>query len=694
MNIPLTPIGWNPEYGKSTAAPTATRPNYPEASKTLTQEGPGFVRYDFNDGARVFIPHNGKAYRVRMSDLDTGNILFDSEVKSGYVQSVKRYYIRFRVEVWHHGELELSHDYCAKDKNVLIAFPVGTLGDIIGWFSYAVKFQEKHDCKLTVAMSEKIIPLLQGAYPDITFLTHEQVKPDTFYATYNIGLFFDDKDFVLQPCDFRHVGLHRTAAHILNVDPSDVPPKIHIADDTRPIDEPYVCIAVQATTMAKLWLNPTGWREIVLFLKESGYRVICIDQMATYGFGYSYNHIPWGCEDQTGDKPLAERARWIKHADFFVGASSGLTWLAWACNTPVVLISGFTHPTNEFHTPYRVINYHVCNSCWGDVRHRFDHKDYFWCPRHKGTDRQFECSRLITADHVKAVIRTIPGFRGKSEDPPKHLELVERKVMYDALRRSVTLEDREPVERKVWLMHDALRRSVTPADREPEVTALLRKVLRKGDFFIDIGANIGEHTKTALELVGGDGMVWAFEPGLNNLAYLHMFSKLNLFIFDKPLWNKAEEVTFWINADNPGGNALWDPADWPGPENPTCKTHKQPIKMQARTLDSCMNTPKVPRLIKIDTEGAEQKILEGARDLLLDKPPFIIAELHEFGLSKLGGSQMGLRSLMSKYGYNTYILKADGSRPQMVAQDTVIQSNVILNLLFATEDNIAAVWCE
>ena len=74
------------------------------------------------------------------------------------------------------------------------------------------------------------------------------------------------------------------------------------------------------------------------------------------------------------------------------------------------MISGFTHPTNEFATPYRVINYHACNSCWNDVRHRFDHKDFLWCPRHKDTPRQFECTRLITADQVKATIRRIPGF--------------------------------------------------------------------------------------------------------------------------------------------------------------------------------------------------------------------------------------------------------------------------------------------
>ena len=90
----------------------------------------------------------------------------------------------------------------------------------------------------------------------------------------------------------------------------------------------------------------------------------------------------------------------------FVGLSSGLSWLAWAAGAPVVMISGFTHPTNEFATPYRVINWHTCNSCWNDDTAPFDaadRTDFLWCPRHKDTPRMFECSRLITV---------APGHRG------------------------------------------------------------------------------------------------------------------------------------------------------------------------------------------------------------------------------------------------------------------------------------------
>jgi len=268
--------------------------------------------------------------------------------------------------------------------------------------------------KLTCAMSPLIIPLLRDAYPDILFVDHEQLVeeniPARVYATYCLGLFFDDAANIWQPTDFRHVGLHRTAGYILGVDPTEEPPRLALPDESRPIPEPYVCIAVQSSTQCKHWNNPDGWRGVVLFLRQAGYRVICIDQKPVGGAGMVWTHIPHGAEDETGDRPLTERARWLRHAAAFVGLSSGLSWLAWAAGAPVVMISGFTHPTNEFNTPYRVINWHACNSCWNDVRERFDHKDFLWCPRHVGTSRQFECTRLITAENVVATIKRIPVF--------------------------------------------------------------------------------------------------------------------------------------------------------------------------------------------------------------------------------------------------------------------------------------------
>ena len=379
-----------------------------------TQEGPEGIRFDFNHGCRVEVPvlPNGEHWRIRFSDLETSNVIFETMTTGGSFQSTKLYYVPFKVEVWRLERLVFEHDYSATGAHVQIQIPVGTLGDAIAWFPYADLFQRRHDCKLTCVVSEPVMSMFALEYPNIKFVTLKDAEPlqKDFYATYRIGLFFDDWNCTHQPVDFRYVGLHKTAAYILGVEPIEAPPRIHIPTTERMISEPYVCIAVQSSTQCKYWNNPYGWRELVKWLKECGYRVICIDKDPTHGQGLAWNHIPHGAEDMTGSIPLPERAALLKHANFFVGLSSGLAWLAWAVGTPVVMISGFTHPNNEFYTPYRVFNHHTCNSCWNDPKVMFNHFDFLWCPRHKGTDRQFECTRLITIDHVKAVIKKIPGF--------------------------------------------------------------------------------------------------------------------------------------------------------------------------------------------------------------------------------------------------------------------------------------------
>lgn len=393
--------------------PAPFKPPYMPAVPTPTQHGPRGIRFDFNEGCRVMLPDDGQAWRVRLSDLDTGNVLFETsgDFRSGLVRSAKRYFVHFRIQVWGGGELVFTHDYDARDRDVLVQLYPHTIGDGIGWFPNAVRFQERHGCRLTCAMGEQLIPLFRDAYPQIEFVPYDAVDTGRFYASYIVGVFFEDPNWVLQPCDARLVGLHRTAAYILGLPPDEEPPRVALDDDSRPIAEPYVCIATQSTGQAKYWNNPTGWGEIVSFLKENGYRVVCIDQKRVHGQGLVWNHIPHEAEDQTGDLPLLERARWLRHAEFFVGLSSGLSWLAWAVGTPVVMISGFTHPANEFATPYRIINFHTCNSCWNDpLATRESGGDFLRCPRHQDTPRQFECTRLITAEQVKAVIRRIPGF--------------------------------------------------------------------------------------------------------------------------------------------------------------------------------------------------------------------------------------------------------------------------------------------
>jgi len=373
------------------------------------------IKFDFNHGIRILFPRNDKIYHVTFLDIDTGVILYSSDTQPGaFITSVKKFYIRFRLIIHEKGGEKpiFEHDMDLKGKEVMVQLPVGTIGDSVGWFSYVERFQLKHKCKLICVMTPWIAVLVKDQYPDITFIAPEDTVKYRPYASYYMGLFFRG-DVDNQPIDFRYIGLHRTAGYILGLDGddlNDLPPRFNLSAP-RKIKEKYVCIAAQSSSQAKYWNNPFGWLTVVKFLKDNGYRVLCIDKEKVHGIGLNWNYISYGAEDFTGDRPLQERVDLIKDADFFIGLSSGLSWVAWGCKVPVVMISGFTHPTNEFHTPYRIINYHTCHSCWNDMRENFDHFDFLWCPRHKGDDRQFECTRLISPEQVIATIKKIPSFK-------------------------------------------------------------------------------------------------------------------------------------------------------------------------------------------------------------------------------------------------------------------------------------------
>ena len=379
-----------------------------------TQAGLDGIRFDFNEGARVALPASETAWRVRITNTRTATVLHDGLADPGsLVNPTLAHYQPLRIEVYAGTESPVFvHDYSARDRDILIQFPANGLGDTISWISATERFRQHHQCRLTVMMRQHFIDFFAPVYPDITFRTATQVDPAEYYATYKIMLYYNDHGHDYQFFDYQSVPLHHVAAYILGLPPDEVPPLLSFSADTPPLDQPYVCIAVQASGQLKTWCNPEGWRDVVSYLNAHGLRVVCIDQKSHHANGLIITQMPTGCQDETGNRPLAERARWLRHAAAFIGVSSGLSWLAWAAGTPVVMISGFTHPLNEFYTPYRVINWHTCNSCWNDVALSYDTSNSNWCPRHAGTPRQFECSRLITSQHVTDTLSRIPQLIG------------------------------------------------------------------------------------------------------------------------------------------------------------------------------------------------------------------------------------------------------------------------------------------
>ena len=264
---------------------------------------------------------------------ETGVILFKGDVREGdYITSIKKYYIPFRIIIQRYGSGEevLRHDMVLKDRDVIVQIPFATIGDSFAWFSYVEPFQRKHGCRVICYMQPQFVELFRKQYPDITFIRKDETLQYTPYASYYLGLFFND-DVDNQPVDFRLCGLHQHAGYILGLrdkELADNPPRVDMSAP-RKIREKYCCIATQATSQCKYWNNPNGWRQVVAFLKDSGYRVLCIDKEPVHGGGIVWNHMPWGCEDFTGALPLQERIDLLKDCDFFVGLPSGLSWMAW-----------------------------------------------------------------------------------------------------------------------------------------------------------------------------------------------------------------------------------------------------------------------------------------------------------------------------------------------------------------------------
>lgn len=237
---------------------------------------------------------------------------------------------------------------------------------------------------------------------------------------------------------------------------------------------------------------------------------------------------------------------------------------------------------------------------------------------------------------------------------------------------------------------------------EPELAWVMFRALQPGDIAIDVGANIGFFTGIMSRLVGLTGRVIACEPGGNNQDSLKntlMLNNLdNVTIEQRPIWCRDEEVTFYINSDSRASNALFDPGNWPS--NGKSRSNPMPTKVQAVTLDTLVADldARLVKVIKIDTEGAEQKVLEGASNLLsMFHPPYVLAELNPHGLYQARDDAESLREYMRKFDYDLFFIHADDKLPSLVPPATRIKyvnDIVVSNVLFSTLEDVGKIWPE
>lgn len=353
----------------------------------------------FVDGPFVEIKGNvSKKYYVKFIDDDTGEVIYNTVIKNNeWARCNRKWFTNWKIEIGSDGKTSFIHKMDLNGKRIFVSFESSSLGDTLAWIPYVEEFRKKHNCHMIVSTFQN--ELFQSEYPDINFVKPGEVV-NNLYALYRIGCFYDKGgvDMNKHRTDFRELGLQEYATDILGLDFVEIRPLIKRISP-KESKKPYICIANHSTAQAKYWNNQTGWQELVYYVKSLGYDVYLLSREED---GYMGNKNPKGVIKIDG-KSLEEIGSILRGSKGFVGISSGLSWLSWALDIPTTLISGCTE---EVHEPlqkiHRVINTEVCNSCF--TRHLFDRGDWNWCPDHKGTNRQFECTREITFEMVKPKI--------------------------------------------------------------------------------------------------------------------------------------------------------------------------------------------------------------------------------------------------------------------------------------------------
>jgi FkbM family methyltransferase len=159
---------------------------------------------------------------------------------------------------------------------------------------------------------------------------------------------------------------------------------------------------------------------------------------------------------------------------------------------------------------------------------------------------------------------------------------------------------------------------------EPEVQEALRRHLRPGMTFYDLGANIGFFSLLAARLVGEEGRVIAFEADPEIAARLREHVDRNRFrsatVIEKAVWSETRTVFF----------ERVDPATSPdrGLGHVVDAATPNTVEIETVTLDDFAQTSPAPDFIKCDVEGAEVEVFRGARRLLNEKRPGILCEIH------------------------------------------------------------------
>ena len=180
----------------------------------------------------------------------------------------------------------------------------------------------------------------------------------------------------------------------------------------------------------------------------------------------------------------------------------------------------------------------------------------------------------------------------------------------------------------------------------------IAKILRRGDYVVDIGANIGLYSLIAAKLVGSKGRVISFEPTPESYNRFTTNVTINSFknidIRNIALSNVQGHFPLYISEN---GYDAWNSFVITDKEKFQYK-----VEVPTSLLDNELSVVEKSKIkfIKIDAEGWEKFIIEGGRNFFIEYNPIVMVEFTESNTLSAGYLVQEIYDLMNSLGYKWY----------------------------------------
>lgn len=208
-------------------------------------------------------------------------------------------------------------------------------------------------------------------------------------------------------------------------------------------------------------------------------------------------------------------------------------------------------------------------------------------------------------------------------------------------------------------VESALALSLMRGHFEDEAPAILERLVRPGDDAIDAGANIGLFSVHLASLVGSNGRVLAIEPSPAILPSLRRNLERNgagnVIVYEGLVADEAGEREFHSVNASPEYSSMGAIV------HPHAPSDVSTVRVSGTTLDILVERHGLePCFVKIDVEGAEGLVLEGARRTIQRFRPAILSEIDDRLLGTLGHTSSRVWRALEESGYRVLDL-ADGT---------------------------------